>query len=126
MSVVVPSSPDEEYGTPVDIQKAWRILAGGSPDAARSLLHVAKYGRSEIAKVTAASRLLSIVGLGEKQEINGTIRVIPPEYVDDGEDHDVPVSTKIRQRLAEQRAAYEQRAREMEPELEVIDAEIVD
>ena len=126
MSVVVPTGPGDGQGSPVDIQKAWRILAGGSPAAAQSLLQVAVSGRSEIARVTAASRLLSIVGLGEKTEANVKVQVIPAEYTDEDENNDVPVSTKIRARLAEQRAAYEQRAREMEPELEIVDAEIID
>jgi hypothetical protein len=123
MSVEVPGPQGEYLGGPVDIQKAWRKLAGGSPEAADVLMDVAKYGRSEIARVTAASRWLSIVGLGEKSEVNGTIRVIPQEFTEDDSAGEIPVSDQIRKRLAEQKAAFEQRHQE---EMGIIDAEIVD
>lgn len=125
MSVVVPSSGDGEYlGGPVDIQKAWRKLAGGSPRAAEVLMEVAEHGRSEIARVTAASRWLSIVGLGEQSTLNGVIQVIPPQFTEDEGDNGIPVSTQIRQRLDEQRRAYELRMEESEAD--IMEAEIVD
>lgn len=124
MSVVVPTSGGEYLGGPTDIQQAWRELAGGSPRAARVLMDVAENGRSEIARVTAASRWLSIVGLGEKSEVNTNIHVIPPEFTEDEGDNGIPVSTQIRKRLDEQRAEHDLRLAEAESD--ILEAEIVD
>lgn len=68
----------EELGTPETIQTAFRILAGGTVHAARALIDVAKHGKSETAKVLAASAILDRAGLGVKQDI--TIRGIPTDF----------------------------------------------
>jgi len=126
MTVVVPSTSDS-HGGPVDIQKAWRMLAHGAPRAAQSLMDVAEFGHSEIARVTAASRVLSIVGLGEKSESNVRVQVIPPEFDDDTEsERQIPASKVIRERLDAQRAAYEQRAAAELADMAIVDAELLD
>lgn len=67
-------------GTPVEIQTAWKILAGGSPVAAAALVDIADHGKSEIARVQASTAILDRVGLAtpkERPEVHFT--VIPHE-----------------------------------------------
>jgi hypothetical protein len=72
-------SSEVKPGGPTDIQTAWTILAGGAPSAATALLDVANNGRSELARVTAATAILDRVGLVGKPDVQ--IAVIPQEVL---------------------------------------------
>lgn len=69
-----------KQGGPTEIQTAWRILAGGAPACAEALVHVAEHGKSEVARVQAATAVLDRVGLAtpkERPEVH--FNVIPKE-----------------------------------------------
>lgn len=67
-----------QHGTPEDIRNAWRRLAGGANIAAEALIEVAQYGRSDFARVNAATAILDRIGLGTSQEV--TVRAMPAEF----------------------------------------------
>lgn len=88
-------------GGPSDVQEAFRILAGGSVNAAIALLDVIDHSESDGARVQAAQALLDRVGLSARQQLSVT-HSIPVEFRDPlsaGETQDP--SLVIARRLAE-------------------------
>jgi hypothetical protein len=70
-----------KQGGPVDIQTAWKILAGGAPVAAAALVDIAENGKSEIARVQASQAVLDRVGLATpKERPQVTFHVVPKEF----------------------------------------------
>jgi hypothetical protein len=68
-------------GGPVDIQTAWKILAGGAPVAAAALVDIAENGKSELARVQASNAVLDRVGLATpKERPQVTFHVVPKEF----------------------------------------------
>lgn len=96
----------DDFGGPQQLQNAWQILAGGAPDCARALVHIAKYGRVEAARVAAAKTSLEMMGFtGSNDRVQ--INLVPPAYdaaapTNDGQ---VPASVKIRERMKQLAAA---------------------
>jgi hypothetical protein len=68
-------------GGPSDVQEAFRILAGGSVNAAIALLDVIDNSESDGARVQAAQALLDRVGLSARQQIDHR-HSIPTEFRD--------------------------------------------
>lgn len=83
------------------IRDAWSVLAFSAADAAASLAEVARSGRSEQARISAATALLSRVGITEKVEVAASVRMYAAQ-LDEGAVADAPqtVGDVIRQRLA--------------------------
>lgn len=83
------------------IRDAWSVLAFGAADAAASLAEVARSGRSEQARISAATALLSRVGITEKVEVAASVRMYAAQ-LDEGAVVDAPQTAGdvIRQRLA--------------------------
>lgn len=83
------------------IRDAWSVLAFGAADAAASLVEVARSGRSEQARISAATALLSRVGITEKVEVAASVRMYAAQ-LDEGAVADAPQTAGdvIRQRLA--------------------------
>lgn len=91
-----------KQGTPLDIQQAWKILAGGSPVAAAALVEVAAHGKSEVARVQASTAILDRVGLAtpkERPEVHFT--VIPHEMEEHPQVGQLTPAEVIRSRLKE-------------------------
>lgn len=108
-------------GGPSDVQEAFRILAGGSVNAAIALLDVIDNSESDGARVQAAQALLDRVGLSARQQLSVT-HSIPVEFRDplsSGEIQDP--SLVIARRLAELAAP---RVVDLEPE--IVDAVLVE
>jgi len=92
-------------GGPADIQSAWGILAKGSPAAATALVDIAENGKSEVARVQAATAVLDRVGLATpKERPQVTFNVIPKEVAEAGIDQIVSPAEIIRNRLKELKA----------------------
>jgi hypothetical protein len=92
---------NRKRGGPSDVQEAFRILAGGSVNAAIALLDVIDHSESDGARVQAAQALLDRVGLSARQQLSVT-HSIPVEFRDPlsaGETQDP--SLVIARRLAE-------------------------
>jgi hypothetical protein len=109
-------------GGPSDVQEAFRILAGGSVNAAIALLDVIDNSESDGARVQAAQALLDRVGLSARQQLSVT-HSIPVEFRDplsSGEIQDP--SLVIARRLAELSAP---RTVDLETEPEIVDAVLV-
>jgi len=109
-------------GGPSDVQEAFRILAGGSVNAAIALLDVIDNSESDGARVQAAQALLDRVGLSARQQIDHH-HSIPVEFRDPlnaGETQDP--SLVIMRRLAELSAP---RPADYMEEDDVIDAVLV-
>lgn len=68
-------------GGPSDVQEAFRILAGGSVNAAIALLDVIDHSESDAARVQASQALLDRVGLSARQQLSVT-HSIPVEFRD--------------------------------------------
>jgi len=87
-------------GGPEDIQTAWKILAGGAPVAAASLVDIAENGKSEMARVTASMAVLDRVGLATpKERPSVTFAVIPKEAQEYGITQQISAAEVIRDRL---------------------------
>lgn len=92
------SDPDwNTLGGPQQIQQAWQTLAGGAPTAARALIHIARHGKSEVARVQAAQAILDRVGLATRPDT--VVQVIPSQFVETTDIGPSPVD-QIRERLA--------------------------
>jgi hypothetical protein len=89
----------KKHGGPEDVQTAWKILAGGAPVAAAALVDVAENGKSEVARVQAASAVLDRVGLATPKEVH--FRVVPAEAEEFGIDQKLSPAQVIRARLKE-------------------------
>jgi hypothetical protein len=92
---------NRKRGGPPDVQEAFRILAGGSVNAAIALLDVIDNSESDSARVQASQALLDRVGLSARQQLSVT-HSIPVEFRDPlsaGETQDP--SLVIARRLAE-------------------------
>lgn len=112
-------------GGPSDVQEAFRILAGGSVNAAIALLDVIDNSESDGARVQAAQALLDRVGLSARQQLSVT-HSIPVEFRDplsSGEIQDP--SLIIARRLAELSAPRAVDLMEG-PEPEIVDAILVE
>lgn len=123
MSEIARKRDERGFGGAGDIQDAWRVLAGGAPHASRALVHIAKRGRSEAARVAASKTILEMVGFGGRDVI--PVRVVPAEFdpTATGDDGRTPAAQIVRERMAQLAApAYESD----EPDIVVVDAEIVD
>lgn len=94
-----PPMGDGVSGGPDDVQTAWRLLAGGAPTAANALVGIAKYGRSEVARVQASTAILDRVGLAPPKEVHH--RVVPVEFDSKGDVQQLSPAEVIRNRLAE-------------------------
>lgn len=114
MTAVAPaisaSNPDPEgkgYGGPVQIQNAFRRLAGGAEAAAKALIDIAENSESDLARVQASQAILNRVGLQTSTDLN--IRVLPSEYDQAGptDSHTSPAEV-IQQRLLQLRASAEE------------------
>jgi hypothetical protein len=89
-------------GGPEDIQTAWKILAGGAPVAAAALVDIAEHGKSEVARVQAATAVLDRVGLATpKERPQVTFAVIPKEFDQAGITQQISPAEVIRGRLKE-------------------------
>jgi hypothetical protein len=89
-----------KQGGPDDIQTAWKILAGGAPTAAAALVHIAAEGKSEVARVQAATAILDRVGLATpKERPQVTFAVIPHEFDESPTIGQLSPAQVIRQRL---------------------------
>lgn len=89
------------FGGPMDIQDAWRVLAGGAPVAARTLVHISKRGHSEAARVAASKTVLEMVGFGGRDVV--PVRIVPSELDPSATAADgrIPASQVIRDRMAQ-------------------------
>jgi hypothetical protein len=111
-------------GGPSDVQEAFRILAGGSVNAAIALLDVIDNSESDGARVQAAQALLDRVGLSARQQIDHH-HSLPPEWNPLSSGEVVNPSEIIARRLAELAAP---RAVDLMdgPEPEIVDAVLVE
>lgn len=66
----------KKLGGPEDLHTAWRVLAGGAADAARSLVDIAENCPVPGARVRAAQLVLEMTGFRAAD----TIQVLPPEH----------------------------------------------
>jgi hypothetical protein len=122
-AVVIRSEP-VELGTPEDIQKAWRMLAGGASHAAQTLVDISRFGRSEVARVQASMTILDRVNLGTRSDI--VVRAVPAEFDQAASPDDSVSPTELLKRRLAQLAAAELEPAESDTEFgDVIDAEIV-
>lgn len=119
----------EEYGRrlggPLDLQRTWRMMAGGAEGIAHALMSIAEDPDCPpAARVQAGSTVLKMVGFGDHDQV--TVRHIPAEF-DQAAGLDAGTRTSrsiIDQRMADLRAASLPPA---EPEdSEIIEAELVD
>lgn len=91
-----------KQGGPDDIQTAWKILAGGAPVAAAALVDIAEHGKSEVARVQAATAVLDRVGLATpKERPQVTFAVIPKEFDQAGITQQISPAEVVRSRLKE-------------------------
>jgi hypothetical protein len=125
-----------KQGTPDDVQTAWKILAGGAPICAASLVHIAEHGKSELARVQASQAVLDRVGLATPKERPSVhFTVIPKEYDEHGIGAaQLSPAEVIRHRLVELKgqtlaiaeAASHGASPEPQPVFDLGDAEVVD
>ncbi|HEX8321578.1 hypothetical protein [Longimicrobium sp.] len=92
-----PSKSPAVQGGPEHIQTAWKVLAGGAPVAASALVDIAENGKSEVARVQAATAILDRVGLAPPKEVH--FRVVPQEAEDYGLTTQLSPAEVIRKRL---------------------------
>ena len=114
-----PGAEVDKLGDPKDINRAWRMLAGGAEVAVKALIEVAEFGRSDFARVNAATAILDRVGLGTSQEV--TVRAMPAEF-----DQAAAVDTHISPaQVIRNRMKLLASQTPVPPGEEVLDAEIV-
>lgn len=63
-------------GTPADLHTTWRVLVGGAQECAEILIGIARNGRNDGHRVTAAKTVLEMAGF----KTPDTINVVPTEY----------------------------------------------
>lgn len=98
---VAPPAAHPTQPAAANIRQAWGDLANAGPELVQSLLNVALHGRSEAARVHAATAALSRIGLTEKVEVAASVRMYAAQ-LDEGAVADAPQTAGdvIRQRLA--------------------------
>lgn len=65
-----------KLGTPADLHTTWRVLVGGAQECAEILINIARSGRNDGHRVTAAKTVLEMAGF----KTPDTINVVPTEY----------------------------------------------
>lgn len=100
MSEIARKRDERGFGGPSDIQDAWRVLAGGSTAAARSLVHISKRGRSEASRVAASKTILEMVGFGGRDVV--PVKIVPSQYDQLATESDgrIPASKIVGDRMA--------------------------
>lgn len=123
-----------KLGGPIEVQTAWKVLAGGSPVAAQALVDIAAKGKSETARVMASTAILDRVGLAPPKEVH--YRVVPVEMEDHPTIGQLSPAEVIRKRLKDLQAPTQALVQGVDPEQlagmygeangpEVVDAELV-
>ncbi len=111
-------------GGPVEIQDAWRIMAGGAARVAEVLVEIAEDPDAPAgARVQASMAILDRVGLSARPEI--VVRTVPTEFDQASQITDLGKSPAqiVRERMASLAAATYAMQKQEE---EIIDAILVD
>lgn len=117
---------NRKRGGPSDVQEAFRILAGGSVNAAIALLDVIDHSESDGARVQAAQALLDRVGLSARQQLSVT-HSIPVEFRDpmnagEAQDPSIVIARRLMELGAPRKEDFA--APDMEED-GIVDAEII-
>lgn len=79
MTAAVPD--DEAHGTrlggPLDLQRAWQMMAGGAPEVVGILMDIARHSEQDSTRVQASLGLLKMGGFGQSDV---TVRIVPQQY----------------------------------------------
>lgn len=73
--------PETEFtvpkGGPLDLQRAWQMMAGGAPEVVEILMRIARSSPNDSTRVAAGLGLLKMGGFGSNEV---TVRVVPQQF----------------------------------------------
>jgi hypothetical protein len=121
--------PDDEFdvplGGPLELQRAWQMMAGGAPEIVSLLMGIARDPNAQgSTRVQAGLGLLKMGGFGSTTEVN--VRVVPQQFdqaVGAGDGKESPAK-RLEERWAKLREADQPIA--VPDDDGIIDAVIVD
>lgn len=121
--------PDDEahgvrLGGPLDLQKAWRMMAGGAPEVVGLLMDITRNSPNDSTRVAAGLGLLKMGGFGGSDVV--PVRIVPQQYdqaagTGDGKD---PVGKRLEARWEKLREADQPAV--IPDDDEVVDAVLVE